>query len=284
MQPTDPPAGESCTGIRIWEKQVDEYIKRDSYLEENLKTVYSLMWGQCTDIMRQHLDALDALFAIMSDDGDGLSLLMAIKSQAFNFQSQKYLPHALHESLKRLYNCYQAKHMTTQMYLEQLQTVVDVIQHCSGSIGKQPRIADMVADEEEVDITKIKKAELDVIKKDAQEQYLAVAFLFGAHQNRFSRLVENLENYHVQGQDNYARTVTGAYNLLTNWKQDAQNAMRFMGPLNDGVSFCHKTDDKGISLINIGNKNKLHITCHQCKKKGHYANECKTKLDRKGSG
>lgn len=63
-----------------------------------------------------------------------------------------------------------------QVYLEQFQTAVNVIKHCGGSVGKQPRIAEMVASEEKMDIKKVKKADLEVIKTDAQRRYLAVTF------------------------------------------------------------------------------------------------------------
>jgi hypothetical protein len=49
--PTDPPGNATKTKTRIWEKKVDEYVRKESYLEENLKTLYSLVSGQCTDVI-----------------------------------------------------------------------------------------------------------------------------------------------------------------------------------------------------------------------------------------
>jgi hypothetical protein len=49
--PTDPPAGASKIKTIIWEKKVNEYVRKESYLEENLKTLYSLIWGQCTHVI-----------------------------------------------------------------------------------------------------------------------------------------------------------------------------------------------------------------------------------------
>ena len=129
---TYPPADATRTQVRIWEKKVDEYVKRDNYLKENIKTLYSLVWGQCTDIMRQRIEALD-IFMGMAAEGDGLALIKAIKNVAFNFQSQKYLPHSLHESKRRFYLSQQGKHSTTQAYLEQFQNAVDVIGYSGGS-------------------------------------------------------------------------------------------------------------------------------------------------------
>ena len=52
VEPSDSPENAIRTQERIWEKQVDEFVKRSSYLTENVKTLYSLVWGQCTDIRR----------------------------------------------------------------------------------------------------------------------------------------------------------------------------------------------------------------------------------------
>jgi hypothetical protein len=54
--PNDPPDDATKTQLRIWEKKIDEFVKRETYLDENLKTIYSLVWGQCTDIMRQKVE------------------------------------------------------------------------------------------------------------------------------------------------------------------------------------------------------------------------------------
>jgi hypothetical protein len=49
--PTNPPTSATKTETINWEKEVDEYEKKKTRLDENLKTVYSLLWGQCTDVI-----------------------------------------------------------------------------------------------------------------------------------------------------------------------------------------------------------------------------------------
>jgi hypothetical protein len=74
----------------------------------------------------------------------------------------------------------------------------------------------------------------------AQEQYLAVAFLLGSDRNRYGKVIEDLENnYTLQGQDNFPKTVTACYSLITNWKQNPRNVMQNAGMESDGVSFAN---------------------------------------------
>ena len=78
--------------------------------------------------------------------------------------------------------------------------------------------------------------------------------------------------------DSYAKTVTAAYNLLTNWKQDPRNMMRAIGPVHDGLSFTNFTsteEDRALATQSKRvAKDKTHVTCFKYKGTGHYANEC----------
>lgn len=77
------------------------------------------------------------------------------------------------------------------------------------------------------------------IKKEAQDQYLAVAFILGPDRSKYGKLmIDNLKNYYLQSRNNYSKTLTSAYILLTNWKHDPCIAMPMMGLSNDGVSFA----------------------------------------------
>jgi hypothetical protein len=52
-----------------------------------------------------------------------------------------------------------------------------------------------------------------------------------------------MENDFLQGWNNYPKTVSGAYHLLTNWKKYPWHALREVGAVGDSVSF-HNMDDK----------------------------------------
>jgi hypothetical protein len=65
---------------RIWEKKINEFVKRELYFEENMQTLYSLIWGQCSDVMQARVEALSD-YDTMSESGDSLALLKAIKAQ-----------------------------------------------------------------------------------------------------------------------------------------------------------------------------------------------------------
>ena len=79
---------------------VDEHVQKITYLDESVKSLYSLIWGQCSDVFRQKVDA-NKDFEDIASSGDGSKLVIILKRISFHFQSQKYLPYSIHEALKR---------------------------------------------------------------------------------------------------------------------------------------------------------------------------------------
>ena len=79
----------------IFSEQVKEYVKQTSRLQENIKRLWALVWGQCSDTIRTRLQALEA-YDHMHTASNGLQLLIAIKDLMFNIQEQKYIPLSIH--------------------------------------------------------------------------------------------------------------------------------------------------------------------------------------------
>ena len=41
----------------IWSKEVDYYVKQKALLNDNMRKLYSLVWGQCSQVMCEKLEA-----------------------------------------------------------------------------------------------------------------------------------------------------------------------------------------------------------------------------------
>jgi Zinc knuckle len=119
------------------------------------------------------------------------------------------------------------------------------------------RLLENIAREKEVLVAEL--SELD--KVTAYQQYVATAFILGADWNCFRKLLDKLQNDHLQGYNGYPKTLTSAYHLLVNWKGDSS-----AGYMNDGAAFAITNARQNIDRSNI--------TCFRCGVQGHYANEC----------
>jgi hypothetical protein len=281
LQLPQTPTSDDITLVRIWQKEVDEYVRRKGILSDNMQTVYSLVWGQCTDVMRQKIEAL-TIYEQLTADGDGLELLKAIKDLVYNFQSRKYLSQALHSSKQRFYYCKQGRTTPLSSYMEQFQNMIDVIHHSGGSLGDDPGVLRKLASDRNLVIATLNQVDGQKLRKDAKDQNLAASFIMNADRSRYGPLITDLENNFLQGTDRWPKTLPDAHSLLSDWSQGQQ--AQHLGPPNDGVSFLNEHgDESNIALATDGeqkdtykgkNYDKAKVTCHRCGKKGHYAPEC----------
>jgi len=237
-EPDDPEENASGTINRIWEKDVNKYVKRKNMLSENLKTAYSLVYGQCTDALRAKLEAQPGHSAEASDV---IALLKSIKTVMFSFQAQKYAPRALCEAKRRFYSMRQGKDSTCQQYLETYQNCIDVITFCGGKIGTDNGLVDNAL--RPLMRGNATAAQLAAANNFSKNAYIAVGFILGADPARYGKLLEDLENDHTQKQDRFPKTLDEAYSLLVHWKQNPRNMARGLGSSNDGVSFTNVGED-----------------------------------------
>jgi hypothetical protein len=145
VEPTDPADKATRTQIRVWEKTVDEFVRQQTHLEQNVKTICSLVLEQCTDAMRARLESQSG-YRTIEDESKGIELLKMIRTIMFNFQSQRYGPWALHEAKVRFLTFKQDKHMTCAEYQKRFLNNVQVLLHCLGDIGTDSGLVDATLD------------------------------------------------------------------------------------------------------------------------------------------
>ena len=89
--PEEPLNGNTLEKI-IWEKEVDDGVRRRSILKNNLKSLYSLVWGQCTPPMKAKIESLND-YKNAKAESNSIGLIGAIKSIVYGAVSEnKYKP------------------------------------------------------------------------------------------------------------------------------------------------------------------------------------------------
>lgn len=118
----------------IWHKKVKEWLKRSNMREENIQKVYSLVWGQCTEILQAKLGVLKN-FKTIKDSYDAVALLKEIKGTTFKFEDERYLQHSIYFAWKNFYMLSQKDMDNNAQYLEQFQNIVDVLEQFRATFG-----------------------------------------------------------------------------------------------------------------------------------------------------
>ena len=73
---------------RVWEKRVDKYVDHVGKLTQNVATMYSAAWGQCSKQMQSRVQALKE-FKRNHETSNCLWLLKEIKGITFQFEMSK---------------------------------------------------------------------------------------------------------------------------------------------------------------------------------------------------
>jgi hypothetical protein len=131
--------------------------------------------------------------------------------------------------------------MTCQAYLKKFQNSVEVIEHCGGDLGIDTRLIDATFTTANPALTRdtATPTTLKTVEKYAREQYLACTLVLGSDGKRYGKLLENLKNEFTQKTDKCPKTITDAFSLLLNWKQDPRNLLQFVGASSDGIAFTN---------------------------------------------
>ena len=108
---------------------------------------YSLVWGQCTDLLRAKVEALNN-YAQIKRDSHVLALLREIKGITFKFEDQCYVPHLLYQAYRSFYNLRQKPKDTNTQYLKQFNNTVDIIEQYGGSLGNDSALIVLVETKE----------------------------------------------------------------------------------------------------------------------------------------
>ncbi len=145
-----------------------------------------------------------------------------------------------------------------------MRNIVDVIKSLGGSLSDDMYLQDELPAREPA------RGYTEAQKQEARERILekkvACGILIRADRGRYGKLIEEIENDYLKGNNDYPTTPMEAYNLLVNYK-NYNNMKRTVPGLDQVASMTNgkrtKTD-----------KQHPHIQCFKCKQYGHYKSDC----------
>ena len=261
---------------RINDIRFNQYVINQEKLETEIKKLYSLVLGQCTEQMISKLKTLDT-YKDMHIKKDALNLLKAIKDFTFMFDGEYEM--SLAEAIDRFYRIYQGKDMSNLEYRNLFDNGLEVIEHFGGSIGIHKHVTEKVLAEtlstqlkESSETEKYTSTQYQESAKKGQERMLARMFLLKCDKERYTTMLNKLANDHISGRNAYPETRHAAYTLLNNWILDRKpSSSHYLTLSQHGSSFNQESG-----------RNTAQISCWGCGKEGVLLsnctnNECKLK-------
>jgi hypothetical protein len=267
-----------------------------------MKSLYDLLWGQCSETIRSRLRQHDD-YADYSANAGSMALLKAIRAEMTGFRDKQYLPYSLHQMMRDFYSLSQGQHRSNQEYYDKFNLLVKTAQESGASIGVHPAGINEVLSKSAIDPNNPTHIKRSTAIKTASERYLAVAFLLGSDKTRYGLLVEEIGNEFLRNKGSssasgtYPISVAEAYDYLCNYKKDPKNIARLLGQhtggdQNSGVSFAQNggqrkhpkndtnqgTQEQSFATNGGGGHtgNSRKTTCRRCGTDGHTSIDCNT--------
>lgn len=106
-RPQDPKATASAIEKEIWKIEITEYIKTKDKLATQLKKVYALVWGQCSDYMRARIKTIPG-YSTFSRDQAPLALLKATKTLPYEHNVKEKPMEAIRKNKFKLFGSMKA--------------------------------------------------------------------------------------------------------------------------------------------------------------------------------
>lgn len=241
-KPEEPeaPDDEEMTEARMkkYEKAMDRYYKKIDQYEEYKAKVFVIILGQCTLSMKNKIESLKE-FEKLEEEDDVIGLLSVIKSLAYTTHQVQYEHWTACSMMRRVLTMRQFEDESLAAFYKRFTSAVDVTESVWGLLVP-------------IQIVNRNKSG----KKDERNRFLACVFLAGVDGKRYGKLVDELNNSFIAGNDNYPRTVEGAMTMMSHYKDGGQDGSR---KSRTNHSYAQAREN---------------VTCFKCGKKGHYANEC----------
>ena len=270
--------------VQILKQEIAEYMERRKSLRANLRVLWNIIWGQCTEALQAELQALPAFADNEYPPNQGSAncawLLTQIKNIRTRFASQNYAFLSAIDAYHNLFT-FRQNDLSDTEYYEQFKELTDVIEDFGGDIGADALFKKTLTDNYPKEVTfsqlqtKVKseptsagpskvpppppKTVANASQAQAKERAMAALFIKNAA-SRYNGLKSDLRNQFSRGTDQYPHTVVTAYQLLVNYEAPQGPKKPRGPPPPGGTGPSDKTPPpvSGLSLAsrtNAGDKN-----------------------------
>jgi hypothetical protein len=202
-----------------WQEKVKQYMDREEGLESGKKKLYTLIWGQCTKLMKNELEATSN-YQSMNMKQDPIALIKAIKGITYSFRDQKYLPGSLWHAYKNLFNTVQHEDEDLNDFYKRFQNAVKVLENFGGNIKNMTNLYKIEETYNKLDTDeKSEIININMANEKTKEMFLGYGILANCDKKKYGRLVEDLENEYTFGDNKYPKMQQKAYEYAMNYKK-----------------------------------------------------------------
>ena len=214
--------------------------------------LFQIIMDMCTNAMRSKLEGL-ATYNELEENDDVVGLLDKIKELVYSTDNTQYKYWVMQTQVTKLHTMKMSPQDSVEQFGHKFLEQVKVTEASWG--GK------FIPREAHGKPTEVQDA--------TRNKYLACLYLAGVDRGRFKKALDDLNNDFLLGNVNYPEDVAGMIKLLTNRKGEG-GGNRVQDAIKDGVVLTQTDMSK--------------VKCHNCKRYGHYARNCRKPKQEESDG
>ena len=253
-------------------------LRNEERLAGTLIALYNVVWGQCSDKMRNRLTG-DEKFKMIMEDDDVVELLKLIKAISHEFSPSIRYEESVDEAGHKMMTYHQGEFKPIADHIRNINNLKHVMEHYECWMVNENALINAAKTKDKADGVTIKTDEeyLRVMRDKA----LALRVL---KTTKYKAVLKNIRKKYLYKEDVYPRDLTEVQELLNHYVTTNKITEGKAG--HKKSKFVSHNDDsiiKGAQYLQEEDKKKLHpgsdgktydIKCYNCNKFGHYAGQC----------
>lgn len=120
-------SGESINAV-IYAEEVKNNAKEKKTLETTIVSIFNIVWGQCSQLMKHQIMSLEE-YDKKEKDGDVAWLLKEIR-QINEMDTNVSIYYTQHKAIKKFYEYYQGEEEDIATQLKMFKVMIAVVGHC----------------------------------------------------------------------------------------------------------------------------------------------------------
>lgn len=129
-----------------WKEDMRRYLDRMVVLENNLRLLYAVVWGQCSEAMKAKIEGMDD-FEAHDTSCDCKWLLTNIRSTMYQFEGKKHLFVAMLEARTKVERCTQKPGQDLTTFFHEFKETIEAFEHYGGLLGIDLGLVNSLIDE-----------------------------------------------------------------------------------------------------------------------------------------
>ena len=280
---------EFTVDVEIHKEEIKEYVKDLKLMKGNLKKVYTIVFGNCTDSV-QTMIKTDSEYEEKSKTFDHAWLFEKVKTIVSGLDTKVNLRVSLHDVMLNFMLLKQFPNETNEAHHTKFKSMIETLKIAG---GEHLLVSPSMLGAELSTAT-------DLQIRQEKEKYMAICFILRSDELRHKRLLEDLKRSANLGRDEYPETLTDAFDLLvresgeydtvratsnrhrgrgTRGGRGRQNflfAQQGRGDSgNESYTYSRMNDDNSNEIVAGTNGETFpNIACFGCNFHGHYRNMC----------